>query len=104
MGLSHMARDHMVLSRRFYAVAKEIRSTNRDPESIRKWHRDVLDIYSDEPEVFHALNAECHNAVAQAVGSIDRQEVTIWRHVLRNWVRFSPTNFPERQLPLHKPV
>lgn len=93
-GRYRKSHDHKFLAHRFYTLAKEIRALDPDPELVQTWHGKILDIYGDEPAVFHALNAECHNAVAQSIGSPDRQEVMPYQHVLRNWVRFSAGDFP----------
>ena len=93
-GLYQKSRDHTFLAHRYYALAGEIRAADPDPDSVKMWHGKLLAIYGDEPAVFHALNAECHNAVAQSIGSSDRQRVKPYQHVLRNWWRFSPKDFP----------
>ena len=55
-----------------------------------------MDIYGEEPAVYHALNAQCHNAVAQSIGADKSQMQRIrWWHVwLRNWRRFEARDFP----------
>ena len=95
-GIAQRARDHEVLARRFYDLAKRINVMKADAATVEDWRRDILDIYGDEPTVYHALNAECHNAVAQAIGAdaSQMQRVWWWQHKLRHWLRFSAKNFP----------
>ena len=90
------ARNHEILSRRFYETAKKINTQAADSDSIKQWTDEILGIYEDEPEVFHALNAECFNAATQAMGhKPDRfQQVKWWQHHLRHWWRFSAKDFP----------
>ncbi len=93
---TNRARDHEMLSRKYYGIAKEIDVENVDQEKIKKWRKKMLGIYEDEPAVYHALNAVCYNAVTQALGyDKDKfQQVARWRYHLRNWFRFSAKDFP----------
>ena len=92
--LTDKARDHELLARRFYELARSINVQQADEENIEKWRTEILSIYEDEPAVYHALNAECGNAVSQALGFGTRQRVTKLQHMLRNWYRFSSKDFP----------
>ncbi len=89
------ARNHEILSRRFYATAKKINTQKDDAQSIEAWRDEILGIYEDEPDVFHALNAECYNAATQALGHGRKefQKVKPWQHLLRHWWRFSAKDF-----------
>ncbi len=95
-GLTHKARDHEILARRWLDLAKRIRVEEANPESIREWRSEMMGIHADEPPVYHAVNAECHNATVQAVGagSEHAQRISGWRRALRHWLRFSTTDFP----------
>ena len=94
--LTHTARDHELLARRFYDLEKRIVVHEATAATVDRWRAEMLDIWGDEPATYHALNAECHNAVAQAIGADtgEMQRVRWWHHRLRHWVRFSPTSFP----------
>ena len=92
--LTHKARDHELLARRFYDLEKRIVVHEATAATVDRWRTEMLDIWGDEPAAYHALNAECHNAVAQAIGAGEMQRVRWWHHRLRHWVRFSPTSFP----------
>ena len=94
--LTHTARDHELLARRFYDLATRIAVHEATAATVDRWRAEMLDIWGDEPATYHALNAECHNAVAQAIGADtgEMQRVRWWHHRLRHWVRFSPTSFP----------
>ena len=96
-GIAQRARDHEVLARRFYDLAKRINVMEADAGAVEGWRASILDIYSDEPALYHALNAECHNAVAQAIGAdaSQMQRVLWWQHKLRHWLRFSTKDFPK---------
>ena len=94
--LTDRARDHGILARRFYQIAKSINVEEADPERIEDWRIEILGASQEEPAVFYALNAECYNAATRALGYGDDrlQQISRWRYYLRNWVRFSAGNFP----------
>ena len=96
-GITHKARDHEILARRFFDMAKRINVVEADVDSVEGWRANILDIYGDEPPTYYALNAECHNAVCQARGTPKEhmQRVQWWQHWLRNWLRFSTRDFPK---------
>ena len=98
---TNRARNHEILARRFYETAKRIDVYGADPERLKQWIDEVLGVYEDEPEVFHALNAECYNAATQALGHGSKvfQQVTWRRHLLRHWIRFSAKDFPAGEQP-----
>ena len=93
--LTDRARDHEMLARRFYGIAKLIDVEKADKEQIEKWRVEIIGVYEDEPAVFHALNAECYNAATKALGygSEKFQQVSWHQHLLRNIRRFSPKDF-----------
>ena len=94
-GLAGSARDHELLYRRFHATAARIRPDLADQDSLAAWRLELLEIYQDEPDVYHALNAECYNAATRALGfGKDKRIPLRSRHrLLKNWIRFSPEAF-----------
>ena len=96
-GLTNRARDHELLARRFYELAKRINVNQADDEAVEAWRVGILDIRRDEPAVYHALNAECGNAATQALGfNQDEMQRVHWlQHALRHWWRFSAKDFPK---------
>ena len=94
--LTDRARDHELLARRFYQIAKSINVEEADPERIENWRIEILGASEEEPAVFYALNAECYNAATRAIGFGDDKlrQIARWRYHLRNWVRFSAGKFP----------
>lgn len=69
LGLSHKARDHEIIFRRFTDLAKNLRGTATPTEDDwRGWCAKRVEIESDEPPVYWALEADCHNEVARAWG------------------------------------
>ena len=94
--LTDRARDHEILARRFYQIAKSINVEEADSERIENWRIEILGVSQEEPAVFYALHAECYNAATRALGyGEDRfRQISQWRYYLRNWVRFSAGNFP----------
>lgn len=94
--LTDRARDHEILARRFYQIAKSINVEEADPEQIENWRTEILSAFQEEPAVFYALHAECYNAATRALGYGDDKlrNISRWRYHLRNWVRFSAGDFP----------
>ena len=98
--LTSRARDHEILARRFYQVYRSVETEQASPKRIRSWKSEILGIYEDEPAVYHALNAECYNAVTRARYSkpSQLQRVKWYHHVLRNWLHFSAKEFPVEEV------
>ncbi|MFX4223576.1 MAG: hypothetical protein ACMVO3_22890 [Thalassobaculum sp.] len=96
---SGAAREHLALRGRFVDLAARIDVASEDPEDLAEWQRAIYDIYKDEPaRTYFALNALCHNAVAQVIrapaGSY--QEVHWLRAALRHVWASSPSRHPRR--------
>ena len=94
---THKARDHEMLARSFYGIAKGIDVENTDQKQIEEWRVEILGVYEDEPAVYHALNAECYNAATKALGydSSRFQQISWWRRIFRHWSHFSASDFPK---------
>lgn len=93
--ITDRARDHELLARRFYQIASTITPEYVNSEQVGCWRRAILGVYVDEPAVYHALNAECYNAAAQALGKRERQRIKRRHYLLRHWWRFSAEDFPK---------
>ena len=95
-GLSHRARDHEMLFRRFSDLAIEIRTQAREaePADFAGWIKRRLAIESDEPPIFYALEADCDNQVRRAWGR-DKNLVPIsgWAKLSMYWLRHRPADF-----------
>lgn len=96
IGLSHRARDHEMLYRRFSALATGVATTPEPTaENVRRWTADRLRIEADEPPVYRALDIACHNEMIQAYGIDARRLVPLgWRAPLKNFLRFNSSRFP----------
>lgn len=96
---SGRARDHEVLARRFYWVAKLVDVEKADQDQVREWNNSLLSAYEDEPDIFHALNAECYNAATKALGVDKKKYKTIgwWPRLFRQWIRYTAEDFPTRE-------
>lgn len=57
-------------------------------------------IYKDEPATYYALDALCSNESTRALGYDHKhlQKIAWWKSILRNWVKFSATDFPQPNL------
>ena len=96
VGLPMKARDHEILKRRFYVLAKRIVPHRATAVMIEEWRAEMVSVFEDEPATYHALNALCHNAICQSVGAPKGvyQRVGFVARLLCNWVQFSPSTFP----------
>ena len=101
-GLTHKARNHEFLAHRFYDLEKRINANLADDnlvdeKTVAEWRIEMIEIFKDEPAPYHALNAECGNAASQALdyGENEMQQIGWWQHLLRNYWRFSPKDFPK---------
>ena len=94
--LTDRARDHELLARRFYQIAKTINVEEADPGQVNKWRMEILGASQEEPAVFYALHAECYNAATRSLGYGEDKlrQISRWRYHLRNWVPFSAGDFP----------
>ena len=94
-GLSHRARDHEMLFRRFSDLAIKIRAVGTEPtqKDYEEWARERVDIEKEEPPIYLALEADCDNEVRRAWGK-NLLEVMEWwpkftmhmlRHEKKSW-------------------
>ncbi len=94
--VSHRARDHEMLFRRFSDLAIEIRTSAHDATeaNFADWTERRLAIESDEPPIFYALEADCDNQVRRGWGR-DKKLVQIgkWARLTMNWLRHRPADF-----------
>ena len=94
-GPSHRARDHEVLFRRFSALAISIRTTaSPTAETLAKWVRERIDVETDEPPIYWALEADCDNEVRRAQGK-DKELIQIdwWSRLTMYWYRHAESVF-----------
>ena len=103
-GPSHRARDHEILFRRFSALAIAIRTTVPPTAELHaEWVRKRIDIETDEPPIYWALEADCDNEVRRAWGK-DQKLVQInrWARLTMYWHRHTESMF--ELLPRNSPV
>lgn len=97
IGAFDKAHSHKKLRRRFLSLAGRIDRAQTNPHTIDEMRAELHSIYAAEPPVvFHALNAACHNAVAQAIGAPKSryQKLPRWKFYLRNVWPFRAADFP----------
>lgn len=98
--LAGKARRHESLYQRFTHIAGRIASESEpDADKIADWEYRIYKLYADEPPTYRALNALCHNQMAQALGSKKEDFLILrWYHrFFRNLYPFQGTNFPNQQ-------
>jgi len=94
VGYSHRATQHRELKRQFCALERRLVKA-RTSDEIQEIQADRLLIEADEPPIFRALDAQCHNDILIAKGYSpirDRCQFHIPRWYQRwtaNWFRWS---------------
>ncbi len=87
------ARDHDLLRRRFTELLQDV-SAAKDPgeTDFVKWHKARLDIESDEPPIYWAVEASCHNdlAVAWDLSELAVNRLSAWQRLMQQWLAFQP--------------
>ena len=94
-GLSHQAKNHEILFRRFSELAISIRTTRAPTAELHaEWVRKRIDIETDEPPIYWALEAACDNEVRRAWGK-DNELVHInwWYLLTMYWLRHTKSVF-----------
>lgn len=58
---------------------------------------EMIELYGEEPEIFHAVNMLAYNAAQKAFGRPDSTLVKLswFQTAARNWFRFDPANFSD---------
>lgn len=96
-GLSDKARDHEFLMRRFCHLTAKIRRCSLPTlQDIESWKVERVEIETDEPAIYWALEAACYNEAARALDRNREDEVYLaWHYrLLKNLFQFDPTRFP----------
>ena len=93
-GMSHRARDHELLFRRFSNLAIRIRTEKSSEDVYKEWVKERITIEMDEPPIYCALEADCDNEVRRAWGR-DKELVKIglWYRATMYVARWSQKNF-----------
>lgn len=95
---SHRARDHEILFRRFSDLAIKIRTTPASEDAYDGWVKERIEIETDEPPIFIALEADCDNEVRRAWGRT-REMIKIgwWSRLTMNLIRHAERHYePQR--------
>jgi hypothetical protein len=94
--LSDRARDHEFLMRRFcHLIAKIRRCVSPTQLDIQNWRVERIEIETEEPAVYWALEAACYNEALRALDRHPEDEVFIpWYYsITKNLMQFDPTRF-----------
>jgi hypothetical protein len=89
VGTAEMARKHDDLRRRFIKLeAKMLANEQPDPGTVSDWCGERLDIESDEPPSYKALDLLCENEQAIATGTKRSVRLTWWQVRTAHWKRW----------------
>lgn len=89
VGTAEMARKHDDLRRRFIKLeAKMLSNEEPDSETALAWCAERLDIESDEPPTYRALDLLCENEQAIATGTDRNVPITWWQRKTAHWKRW----------------
>ena len=87
---SHRARDHEILFRRFSDLAIKIRTTPASEDACDGWVKERIEIETDEPPIFIALEADCDNEVRRAWGRTRKMiRIGWWSRLTMNLMRLA---------------
>ena len=94
-GLSIQAKNHEILFRRFSQLAISIRTTGSQTEELlAKWIRERINIETDEPPMYCALEADCDNEVRRALGKDKKlAHIGLYHWLTMNYLRHPWTVF-----------
>ena len=95
-GLSHRARDHEMLFRRFSDLAMKVRAVASEPsqQDYAEWQRERVDIEKDEPPIYVALDADCDNEVRRAWDKGPLVNVDRWSKFTMHLLRQEKKTWP----------
>lgn len=95
VGFSHRARDHEMLYRQFMALYKdlEVAPPFSSENDFHGWQRKRLEIETNEPPVYRALDVSCYNEVAISRGLSERGLLKPYHRVFMHFLRFSGESF-----------
>ena len=95
-GLSHRARDHEMLFRRFSDLAVKIRADEHTEENLKQWTRERINIETDEPPIYAALEADCDNKVRRAWDKTDNLvQLDGWSKFAMHFLRQEKKYWPQ---------
>ena len=88
------AAKHHELRGKFLQIMAKAEAPDADVGDLS---RSMVAIYSDEPEIYHAVNFMAYNAAQAAFDRPDKEPVKVgWiRALLRHWMTFSPSDFKD---------
>lgn len=91
---SHRARDHEMLFRRFSDLAVKIRTEPISEGTYSEWEKERIEIETDEPPIYIALEADCDNEVRRAWGRTKKMvKIDVWSRLTMNLMRHSQRNY-----------
>lgn len=91
---SHRARDHEILFRRFSDLAVIIRTKPASNKAYDEWEKERIEIESDEPPIYIALEADCDNEVRRAWGrTSEMAKIGIVSRLTMNWIRHAERSY-----------
>ena len=94
-GLSHRARDHEILFRRFSELAISIRTMPEETkEAYDKLMEKRIEIETEEPPIYWALEADCDNEVRRAWDRTKKMvPIDWWCRTTMNWLHHAKRSF-----------
>ena len=98
--ITNPAKNYMLhnrLSREFTDLhGKSEANPGADYTLRSEWVEKIHQLYNDEPPVYRALGALCHNQCCLALGADDKHLIKLrWYHLwFRNWIPFQTYDLP----------
>lgn len=90
--IGNKARTHQELRKSMVRLMARAEQQDADAERINV---EMIELYADEPEIYHAVNMLAYNAAQRAFGRPDDTliRVTPWQSAMRHILRFDPADF-----------
>ncbi len=91
---SHRARDHEILFRRFSNLAVKVRTEPASASTYDEWVKERIEIETDEPPIYIALEADCDNEVRRAWGRTKNMvKIDVWSRLTMNLFRYANRSY-----------
>jgi hypothetical protein len=89
------AHEHGRLYRQFAGLAQKIiNATDPDEAQLREWTIERLEIEAEEPPIFWAVEAQCHNEIARTRGWKFKPNILYWyQRLSKHFIRYEGTDF-----------
>ena len=93
------AQTHNFLKKRFYHLEARLTGNKIDDKTLEEVEKEMVQLISDEPPGYRVLLCHCNNLVDIEYGEEPQLQISKWKMLLRNVLRFTdtPPQYIEKQ-------